>query len=244
MRLTLSNMDNFETARQIQQKYLIQQNFTCKKEFSLSYIKYRLYRPFLKLYTHFQKRKYDHAPWTSPASIEIFDTILTKEMTGIEFGSGFSTIFFAERMKSFTSIEHYKGWYDKISEVFASRNDLSIDYKFIPPSNTHTAQTPSFNQYFPEIVTQFQIRNEYFEYFEAVSSYPDEHFDFILVDGRARIECLLNSLPKLKKNGILVLDNSERNRYQIIFKHLEKWPKVFTTTGLTDTTFWFKPSWE
>mgnify|MGYP002282580474 CR=1 FL=1 len=68
-----------------------------------------------------------------------------------------------------------------------------------------------------------------------------ESRDLILVDGRARPECLFMSLDKLKSGGLMVLDNSERERYSIVFDHLKDWSSYTTSNGLTDTTFWQKP---
>jgi len=74
-----------------------------------------------------------------------------------------------------------------------------------------------------------------------VNTYPDNYFDFIIVDGRARVECSFNAIKKLKRGGLFVLDNSERKRYMPIFNLLENWEMANTSNGLTDTTFWLKP---
>jgi len=37
------------------------------------------------------------------------------------------------------------------------------------------------------------------------------------------------------------LDNSDRDRYIPVFTVLKGWKMLNTTTGLFDTTFWFKP---
>ena len=71
---------------------------------------------------------------------------------------------------------------------------------------------------------------------------PDESVDFVLVDGRARTECAYYSISKLKKGGLFILDNSERDRYNIVFEFLSEWEMQNTTNGLTDTTFWVKPN--
>ena len=73
----------------------------------------------------------------------------------------------------------------------------------------------------------------------TVDSIPDNSLDFVLVDGRARPECLYYALPKMKKNGIVILDNSERDHYKIVFEFMNKYPMYTTTNGLTDTSFWF-----
>jgi hypothetical protein len=39
-------------------------------------------------------------------------------------------------------------------------------------------------------------------------------FDIIVVDGRDRVKCIKNSFDHLKEQGVLVLDNSEREEYK------------------------------
>jgi predicted O-methyltransferase YrrM len=46
-----------------------------------------------------------------------------------------------------------------------------------------------------------------------VSANPDQSFDVIVADGRARPACLRVAMPKLKPGGLLVLDNAERPWY-------------------------------
>jgi hypothetical protein len=38
-------------------------------------------------------------------------------------------------------------------------------------------------------------------------------YDILIVDGRDRVNCMINSLSALKENGVLVLDDSERSEY-------------------------------
>lgn len=46
-----------------------------------------------------------------------------------------------------------------------------------------------------------------------IKKFPDNYFDIVLVDGRSRPSCLFHSLNKVKKGGLLVLDNAEREYY-------------------------------
>lgn len=40
-----------------------------------------------------------------------------------------------------------------------------------------------------------------------------EKFDIVSIDGRDRVNCLKNSLVALKSDGVILLDNSDRERY-------------------------------
>jgi tRNA A58 N-methylase Trm61 len=58
--------------------------------------------------------------------------------------------------------------------------------------------------------------------YELAADRWSEDFDIILVDGRKRVECVKNSLSKLKENGVLILDNSEREEYKEAFKIMKE----------------------
>lgn len=50
-------------------------------------------------------------------------------------------------------------------------------------------------------------------YVEAVAA-PGRLFDLIVVDGRQRVACTKAAVKHLTKDGVLILDNSEREAYQ------------------------------
>jgi hypothetical protein len=218
----------------------LKRNIVREKQMSGAYLFYRVARPLLKLNYRIFKWRNPRTPWTSQAAVAIFRVLLDKKMTGLEYGSGNSTLFFAGHLQHLTSIEHDKKWYSKVKDELKKLGHTNVDYRLIPPGMIRPLGYSFFQEYgLPE--NEFSVRAEYAEYFSFVRTFPNDHFDFIMVDGRARIECALNALPKLKEGGIFVLDNSDRKRYTPIFRVLSNWKSVTTTTGLFDTTFWFKP---
>jgi len=234
--------EKYEVAKKIARKpgYL-KKNILYPKSFSARYLFYRVARPILKLNYKAFKVFNPVTPWTTQASIEILEKTLDKGMVGFEYGSGRSSLFIAERIKHLTSVEHNEKWYSQIKERFKTLNLTNVDYHLITQKTEKNSTVKyTFFEDFNLEKESFQIMTDYHDYFSFIKQFPDDHFDFILIDGRARVECALNGIPKLKKGGIFVLDNSDRPRYRPIFKALEKWPVVTTTTGLFDTTIWFK----
>lgn len=236
-------MTAYETARHFAAGSLLKTNFIRPKGFTWAYLRYRVMRPLLKVNYKLAKLFYPVSPWTTLASIKTFEKILSPEMIGFEYGSGFSTLFFAKRLKHITSVEHDRDWHRLVSEKFKTLNIANVDYQLIPRQEKGDVATDTYSFYkdFGLNANDFQVRTEYTNYFSAIARYPNEHFDFIMVDGRARVECCLLAIPKLKKGGIFVLDNSDRARYLPVFRVLNHWKSVTTTTGLFDTTIWFKP---
>ncbi len=54
-------------------------------------------------------------PWFTYGVNELLEQRLTKEMAVFEYGAGMGTLWWADRVKSITSVEHNRVWYDEIS---------------------------------------------------------------------------------------------------------------------------------
>lgn len=182
---------------------------------------------------------YPQRPWTSPASILFFDRFLNHNMIGLEYGSGRSTFYFSKKLKYVVSIEHHEGWYSSVKKKLEENKVENVDYYLIPeeqfPENEKDLDI-YLNQH-----NQLSSKRNFEKYYNKVNEYADCYFDFVLIDGRSRVRCGLNAIPKLNKGGIFILDNSERERYKPLHKALDSWPKVNTTNGFTNTTIWIKP---
>jgi hypothetical protein len=87
------------------------------------------------------------------------------------------------------------------------------------------------------------------DYVHSAEVGPHGSYDLILVDGRARMDCLRIAAQLLRPKGALVLDNSERDRYQRGRALVpEEWrrldfpgmcPYLWETS---QTTVWVRPS--
>ncbi len=64
-------------------------------------------------------------PWFSYPFIDFLTPRLSKEITVFEFGSGNSTLFFAERVKKVISIEHNKDWYQIVNKTKPDNVELN-----------------------------------------------------------------------------------------------------------------------
>jgi hypothetical protein len=231
----------FQKAQTIAEQAVIKKNVVTLPGFTLRYLKYRLARPLLKLKYRNALTKIPSSPWMSIAAVEIFDALLTKEMKGFEFGSGGSTIFFCRRAGHLVSLEHDAAWHEQIAKKIHDLGIDNVDYHLVEKEND--SDKPSLiGKRNDDHTVPFTPATCFANYYSFIDRYADESFDFIIVDGRARVESTLHALPKLKKGGILILDNSERLRYTPVHYTLKTWKTVFTTNGLTDTTFWFKPA--
>lgn len=73
-------------------------------------------------------------------------------------------------------------------------------------------------------------------------------FDVILIDGRLRVECAKSSVEKLSPRGVLILDDSEREKYSDArdfltkagFRELKFWGFNLGSTDLKCTSIFYK----
>ncbi len=180
-------------------------------------------------------------PWLTKKANNYLDANLNDSMLGFEFGSGRSSIWFANKLKKLISVEGHKGWYEKVSSKFSKENVTNIDYIF----------------------SEFDEKTEIdaVAYSNIICTYDDEYFDFILVDGGPRDLCALNSIEKLKRGGMLVIDNlnwylpsdslsphsrsikdgCSNENWKKVYGQISQWESIWTSSGVTDTGIFIKP---
>lgn len=64
----------------------------------------------------------------------------------------------------------------------------------------------------PSNTTVLFIENSQEDYIKTVKN-VSEKFDIIVIDGNQRVQCIKESLPSLKPDGIIILDDSDRPEY-------------------------------
>lgn len=185
----------------------------------------------------------DRQPWMTFEAIKWLTKYLPHGARVFEYGSGGSTLFFLDRGAKLVSIEHDPQWHSTLSSILSEENLLSkCEYRFEPPTILEFG-SPAF----PSI--RFgDARADFCRYANSVHDFSDGTFDLISIDGRARVHCAKNSIPKVKEGGYLVLDNSERDDYNEVTELLADWRRfefygvVPYVVGLSQTTIWQAPS--
>lgn len=147
-----------------------------------------------------------------------------------EYGSGGSTLFFSERAGTVISIEHNPLWYEKVVSMLQELNKQNIIYSLIVPEPTgemakgDCADPENYRSCFAEYKGM-----DFSAYSKAIELYPDNRFDLVVVDGRARPSCIAHSIPKVKTGGMLLVDNADRQYYLKPFPELldsKKWKQI------------------
>lgn len=159
-------------------------------------------------------------PWLTDDAITFLDNFCRNHVdaTILEFGMGGSTIWFSQKTKNLTSVEHDPSWFNKV-----------VDYL-----KTHSECNP--------VATVLHPR----PYNIICNGFLESSFDLILVDGRDRVKCVESCHRLIKPGGILMLDNAERcgvndSDYRPIYTILKDWKLTRTTNKEWDTNWWVKP---
>lgn len=151
------------------------------------------------------------SPWLSFGAIDFIQSRLVKDMRVFEYGSGGSTLFWLKHEAHLTSIEHDPTWYYKLRDHYLRHS--SLDYRLVQAEYTGRGNLDPSD---PDICASsdelFQAHS-FCNYCSQIDEFPDEWFDIVLIDGRARASCIKHSCNKVKIGGLLVLDNSDREYY-------------------------------
>jgi hypothetical protein len=167
-----------------------------------------------------------HEPWISPEAVRFCAAHLTREQVGLEWGSGYSTRWYAERLGKLLSIESNPRWHTKVSGMI--RHLESVECRFIPLE--HPLDRPTRLNYDPLP-----------QYVAVVTQFDDKALDFIVVDGHYRQACVKQAMVKLKEGGLLLLDD-----YGFLplpeWGVPNSWPIVHkSSNSYKDTIIWRRP---
>lgn len=189
----------------------------------------------------------DGMPWITFSAIDFLNKQLSKTDNVFEYGTGGSTIFFSQRVNTVVSVEHDPEWFQVVLTKLGKINQNNVNATCIQGEVLTVDNQPDNRDYqscYSEITKTF-----FHDYVNSINKYPDNYFDLVVIDGRARPSCIKQAQSKVKPGKYLLLDNSERNHYQLAINHLLKaWTRI-TFEGptpylkwFTQTSIWRKPT--
>lgn len=125
-------------------------------------------------------RSGSHIPWFTYPSIDYLKSLDLSKMVIFEYGSGYSTLFWAKKAKLVVSVENNRMWFSEISKMVAKRKNVKL-----------------------------LLMEKKEDYVTSLTKNKSK-FDLIIIDGLYRKSCIKPALNTLNKKGIIILDNSER----------------------------------
>lgn len=123
-------------------------------------------------------------PWMNFPAIRFLKERLTPDLNLFEFGSGYSTFFYADRVQTVTSVEYDAQWFQVVK-----------------------SQAPK------NVKLIFQPQDIDGDYCRVIGS-TKEQYDVVIVDGRDRVNCVKQSVSALSPSGVILLDDSQRGKYR------------------------------
>jgi hypothetical protein len=169
-----------------------------------------------------------YIPWYTYPAIAFLKDILDKEKHSVlEYGSGYSTLFYNSRVKELNSVDHNVEWAKKIVSI---DNGLEISV-----ADEGTVVAPDALPYVKHFIETFpQVRSdnlsadmmhglanhEFAGYASQIFYKPKGFYNVVVIDGMARALCAYLAVHMLEDDAIIILDNSDRWQYNNIHKFL------------------------
>lgn len=185
------------------------------------------------------------APWLTPQAIHYLENILKPDFSGLEYGSGRSTTWFAGLVNHLVSVEHNPDWFARVKTGINKAGIQNVDYHLFPkPDN----QAP----------LDAVMRSDYVQ---AGGKIGENSLDFVLVDGVSRPACLIHSLPLMKSGAFLILDDANHylpslskapnsrnpengplnDEWKSVEENLSGWNAFWFGNGVKETVVFRKP---
>ncbi len=181
--------------------------------------------------------RHPRVPWLTRQAVGCLTQHLGPSQAGFEWGSGRSTAWLADRIRSLTSVESDPTWFARVQKLLRAKDIRNVALHFLD------ADSP--------------------QYVALIDEEVDQSLDFVLVDGvsERRDSCALAAVPKVRPGGLLIVDDVHRYlpsdsvaphalapgdnpltpTWEEFASRVADWPLHWTTDGVRDTAIWRCP---
>ncbi len=163
-------------------------------------------------------------PWISfeaREAIEQFLKSLGGRATVYEYGSGGSTLWYAQRSAKVISVEHDQTWFEIMDRKIRD-GAANCRLSFVPPVSDVPRPVPNTNGW----VTYGSTHSGNYEaYVRSIDEFADGSFDFVAIDGRSRPACLVHAATKVRPGGAVYLDDADRSWYAPVLSAFSRWER-------------------
>ncbi len=188
----------------------------------------------------------DELPWINFLALDYLIHQLRSDFKVFEFGGGGSTLFFCKNVAGVVTVEDHAEWFKTLTETIQAKGYQNWRGFFVSPEPLDIPRPRSHADPADFKSSVRGLENMSFEkYAHSIEQFAPAYFDLILVDGRARPSCIQQAIPRLKKGGLLVVDNAERPHYLSHFQEIiasqfsveeDRYAPVAYTPDFTRTT--------
>ena len=131
-------------------------------------------------------------PWMNYGVIHFLEARLNPSLTLFEYGSGYSTLFFARLVERVVSVESDRDWFKQLQLRYPE--NVTLVYQAFKPDA---------------------------DYCRLVSQRGKKH-DVVVIDGHDRVRCAVHACAGLTKGGVIILDDANRESNLEAARHLEQ----------------------
>ncbi len=140
----------------------------------------------------------DIYPWFTSEFLKELSKWDMSEWNILEWGSGYSTLWFAKNCKSLTTIEHSEEWGAAVKETLKRMGRSNVSLK-IRPGRIRPGKKG-------EEVGDNGTNTPYVD----AASEDNKKYDCIVIDGVHRNDCAFKAIEHIKPGGIIILDNADQ----------------------------------
>lgn len=153
-------------------------------------------------------------PWWTYRAIDVVQGYLAGRAGNarvFEYGSGASTVWLARRARSVVAVEHDGDWAERVEQLLGAEDLANV--RIVVPDVPRTSS--------PEVGSAAPTgRGLEFRHYVETLDREDGDFDLVAVDGRARSTCVRAATRRVGEDGLVLLDDAQRPRYQPVIEEL------------------------
>jgi predicted O-methyltransferase YrrM len=168
-------------------------------------------------------------PWYTYPFLKFLTTLVKPHHKVFEYGAGNSSLWLANHVSEVVTVEHDPIWYEHIQKKCNYKIELiQMDSQ---KNSKHYSVLNDFDLFglkphlTPDNKINFKtgiIIEPFKSYAAEILNYKIKTFDIIIIDGMARVLTTWLAIERIKKEGFIIFDNTDRDGYEDAFMLLKK----------------------
>lgn len=167
-------------------------------------------------------------PWFTYPAIAYLRDIIDSSRRVFEFGSGYSSLFFATHAGSCHSVEHNADWANMLLTM-----NQNVNVEIVPEGDAAMEAAAPMLREFEQMGFNLPLSNdrghnvyhgllnaEFAGYASRICGRNKGYHDIVVVDGMARVLCGFLAAQMIRDDGVIILDNSDRWQYNALQSYL------------------------
>ena len=169
-----------------------------------------------------------YLPWYTYPCISFLRDIIDPEWRVFEYGGGYSTLYYRDRVREVVSIDHDLEWSQRVRKL-----DPRVQLRIVKAGDPATESMQANLQEFLDLGFTLPrtdneqhdhhhglANQEYAAYAGQLMLQPPGYYNVVAVDGMARSLCAYTASKYVADDGFIILDNADRYQYNDVQQYL------------------------